>query len=106
MSRITLDAVVAGYGGRDVLHGVDVAVAAGEWLAVIGPNGSGKSTLLKVGAGLVPTSGHVAVDGAPLSGMGRNDVARMIAYVPQTPVIPPGTTVRDYVLLGRNPHVG
>ena len=106
MSRIALTGVVAGYGSGEVIHGVDVAVAAGEWLAVIGPNGSGKSTLLKVGAGLVPTSGEVTVDGSPISGMGRHEVARMIAYVPQTPVIPRGTTVREYVLLGRNPHVG
>ena len=34
------------------------------------------------------------------------EVARQIAYVPQAPVIPTGTTVREYVLLGRNPHIG
>jgi iron complex transport system ATP-binding protein len=106
MSRISFDNVVAGYADRDVLHGVDASVAAGEWLAVIGPNGSGKSTLLKVGAGLIAAPGGVAVDGVNIDRMGRGEVAKLIAYVPQTPVIPPGTTVRDYVLLGRNPHIG
>ncbi len=106
MSRITFEAVVAGYGDRDVLHGVDAAVTVGEWLAVIGPNGSGKSTLLRVGAGLVDARGSVTVDGLPIGEMGRNEAARRIAYVPQTPVVPPGVTVREYVLLGRNPHIG
>lgn len=106
MSRISFRKVVAGYGDGDVLHGIDVTVAPGEWLAVIGPNGSGKSTFLKVGAGLVPTAGEVAVDATSIAGVGRHEIARTIAYVPQTPVIPPGITVREYVLLGRNPHIG
>ncbi len=106
MSRLEFAEVVAGYGFGDVLHGVAVAVDAGEWLAVIGPNGSGKSTLLKVGAGLVGAEGHVTVDGMPVGEMSRRQLAQKIAYVPQTPVIPAGTSVEEYVLLGRNPYIG
>jgi iron complex transport system ATP-binding protein len=76
------------------------------WLALIGPNGAGKTTLLRAVAGLLPYRGTIRVDGADvglLRGRGR---ARVIAYVPQAPVLPPDMTVEEYVLLGRTPYVG
>lgn len=60
------------YGDREVLHGVDIDVHAGELLAVLGANGSGKSTLLRAAAGLTPHLGRVLVGGRP---RGRLDVA-------------------------------
>ncbi|NUT53329.1 MAG: ATP-binding cassette domain-containing protein, partial [Saccharothrix sp.] len=70
---LELTGITAGYGGRRVLHGVDVTVARGELLAVLGANGSGKSTLLRATAGLTPLeAGTVTVDGRP---RGRLDLA-------------------------------
>ena len=106
MSGIVFSGVFAGYASREVLHGIDATVASGEWLALIGPNGAGKSTLLKAAAGLVPASGNVSVDGVAINTMSRRRLAQTVAYVPQIPVIPAGTTVFEYVLLGRNPHIG
>ncbi|MCW3844849.1 ATP-binding cassette domain-containing protein [Micromonospora yasonensis] len=61
---LALTDIAVRYGDRDVLHGIDVTVAAGELLAVLGANGSGKSTLLRAAAGLAPTTaGTVTVDG-------------------------------------------
>ncbi|MCC9310593.1 ABC transporter ATP-binding protein [Kitasatospora sp. RB6PN24] len=89
-----------------VVRSVSCAVAPGGWLALIGPNGAGKSTLLRAIAGLLPHRGTVHVDGTDVTRLRTRDRARLIAYVPQTPVLPPDMTVRDYVLLGRTPHLG
>jgi putative ABC transport system ATP-binding protein len=68
------------------LAGVDLTVAAGQLVAVMGPSGSGKSTLLTIAGSLEePTSGEVLIEGTPLSGLSRNDRARLrrrhIGYV-------------------------
>jgi len=89
-----------------VLRGVSCAAASGGWLALIGPNGAGKSTLIRAAAGLVPYRGTVLLgdtDAATLSARAR---ARLVAYVPQEPVLPPDMTVAQYVLLGRTPYLG
>ena len=92
--------------GSRVVDGVDLAVEDGDWLGLIGPNGAGKTTLLKAIAGLVPYSGSIRLEGDEVSGLGRRAVARRVAVVPQIPVIPPDTTVLEYVVLGRTPHLG
>ena len=105
MSRLECRGLRAGYGGTEVLHGVDLDVAGGEWVAVIGPNGSGKSTLLRVVAGTLPATGQVRVTGNPANGVATKRRSRLVAMVPQNPVIPDGMTVLDYVLLGRTPYI-
>jgi iron complex transport system ATP-binding protein len=92
-------------GGNDVLSGVDLLVARGEWVSVIGPNGAGKSTLLRYLAGLVDGGGTLELDGRPAASLHRRQRAQTVALVPQTPTIPDGITVTDYVLLGRAPHI-
>jgi len=86
--------------GREVLGGIDVDLAAGEWLGLIGPNGAGKSTLLRAIVGLVDHDGTVALAD------GRTPAATDVALVPQAPVLPLGMTVAEYVLLGRTAHMG
>jgi iron complex transport system ATP-binding protein len=93
-------------GGARVVRGFSCQVAPGGWLAVIGPNGAGKSTLLRAIAGLLPYRGSVQADGTDTAKLHRRDLARLMAYVPQNPVIPPDMTVLEYVLLGRTPHLG
>jgi iron complex transport system ATP-binding protein len=89
-----------------VLSGVACAAAAGGWLALVGPNGAGKSTLLRAVAGLVPYQGQILLDGVDVKSLRTRERARLIAYVPQEPVLPPDMTVAQYVLLGRTPHLG
>ena len=101
---IDLRALRVELGGRAVLDGVELRVRPGEWLSVVGPNGAGKTTMLRSILGLVGSSGTIEIDG-------RHDLrpaerARAMALVPQTPIVPPGMLVADYVLLGRTPHRG
>jgi iron complex transport system ATP-binding protein len=95
-------------GGATILDGVDLRVETGEWVAIVGPNGAGKSTLLRLLAGVVRAEGgaELELDGRPSSALARRERARLVALVPQSPVIPDGATVADYVLLGRTPHIG
>jgi putative ABC transport system ATP-binding protein len=86
------------------LSGVDLAVAAGELVAVMGPSGSGKSTLLTCAGGLDrPTGGEVLVDGQDLVTLGRNAVAalrrRRIGYVFQDFNLIPALTAAENVAL-------
>lgn len=92
-------------GGGVILHGVDLTVEAGEWVAIIGPNGAGKSTLLNAVTGLVPATGVASLFGRDVRRMRHRERARVVAMVVQSPVVPPGVTVLDYVLLGRTPYI-
>ena len=88
-----------------ILHGVSCSAGSGGWLALIGPNGAGKTTLLRAVAGLLPHRGEVLLGGDGAGLLSGRDRARLIAYVPQEPVLPPDMTVAEYVLLGRTPYV-
>jgi zinc transport system ATP-binding protein len=98
---VTATGAVVAYGGRPVLHGVDVAVGAGETVAILGANGSGKSTLIRALLGLVPLhGGQVTLFGEPLR---RFRDRWRIGYVPQRVGAGSGVpaTVREVVAAGR-----
>ena len=99
---VRIQSVAVTLDSTQVLRSVNLEVEAGDWVNVIGPNGAGKTTLLRAVLGLVPFQGSIAING--LGDRRRSARARHVAYVPQTPVIPPGMLVADYVLLGRTPH--
>jgi iron complex transport system ATP-binding protein len=106
VTAIELHEVGVVLGGRHVVDGIDASVDRGEWIALIGPNGAGKTTLLRAIAGLVTFTGSIELEGRPTSELGRAELARLLAVVPQEPSTPPWMTVAEYVLLGRTPHLG
>ncbi|HZE39630.1 MAG TPA: ABC transporter ATP-binding protein [Stackebrandtia sp.] len=108
MTALTLREVsrVHGQGETAVeaLRGVDLAVSAGELVAVMGPSGSGKSTLLNLAGGLdAPTAGHVHVDGTALDSLSRRELAKLrrrsIGYVFQDFNLIPSLTAAENVAL-------
>jgi iron complex transport system ATP-binding protein len=105
MAGVALSGVGVSIGRASLLRDVSLTVRPGEWLGVIGPNGAGKSTLLRAIAGLVRSVGNIEVGGEDSARLGRRGRARLVALVPQAPVVPAGMTVGDYVMLGRTPHL-
>jgi iron complex transport system ATP-binding protein len=102
---IRLTGIAVRYLDRLALDAVDLAIDAGERVALIGSNGAGKSTLLRVVAGtLSPTTGRVDLLGEPLAGLSRMGIARRLAVVPQAAALPFATRVEEVVGLGRLPH--
>lgn len=94
--------VIAGYGGFDILHGVDLHVRAGEIVSVVGPNGSGKSTVFKAIYGLINVRcGTVAFEGQDVTSMGPQELLRSgMAMVPQLSTVFPSLTVYENLEMG------
>ena len=64
MAEVTVTNVVKRYGNAQVIHGVNVEIANGEFVILVGPSGCGKSTLLRMIAGLEEiTAGEITIDG-------------------------------------------
>ena len=101
----------AGYGGVDVLSGVDLSVDLGEIVALVGANGAGKTTLLRAVSGqLRPSGGTVARAGIDITGERPERVVRRgIAHVPEGRRVFAGLSVAENLLMGahhrRDPEV-
>jgi branched-chain amino acid transport system ATP-binding protein len=99
---LRVSGVVAGYGGGDVLQGVDITVPKASVACIVGPNGAGKSTVLKTISGLLtPRLGEIHLDGERIDRRSAADIlGRGISQVPQADALFPQMTVRENVLLG------
>jgi len=96
-----------GYGDHEVLRGVDLHLAPGEFAALLGPNGSGKTTLLLALAGVLPLmAGSVKLNGQQSSDLSTRERARLVSCVPQNASAPAGFTVRELVRMGRYAYTG
>ncbi|HET7180603.1 MAG TPA: ATP-binding cassette domain-containing protein [Candidatus Limnocylindrales bacterium] len=91
--------------GRDVLHGIDLAVRAGERVGLVGRNGSGKTTLLRLALGLLgPSRGRVELDGRNPARLRAREIARCAGYVVQNPELGfLADSVREEMELGLAP---
>jgi len=95
------------YNGKDAVALVSVSIERGEFVSFIGPNGSGKTTLLRLFSGvLAPRTGRVEIFGRDVRSVGRREMARIVAVVPQETATVFPFTVEEIVLMGRFPHLG
>lgn len=99
---LNVDAIVTGYGKKQVINGVTLEVAPGEIVALIGHNGAGKSTLLKAIFGLLPIwDGAVLLDGKTLPSPEPRELLQSgVAYVPQGNRVFTDLTVRENLEMG------
>lgn len=102
---IELSGIRAGYGQREILHNIDLAIPEGEITVLIGPNGCGKTTLLRAACGLLPLSaGEARFRGRDRREYGRREFARLAAFLPQVRDVP-AIRVDRFVAHGRYPHL-
>lgn len=101
--HLVIENVRKGFGGTDVLKGVNLAVAQGRTTAIVGPSGSGKTTLLRLIAGFsAPDSGRIALGGAEIAGDSKWVPAhkRSVGYVAQDGALFPHLSVGANIAFG------
>jgi ABC-type branched-subunit amino acid transport system ATPase component len=99
---LRLSGVFAGYGGGDVLQGVDLEVEHGSVCCIVGPNGAGKSTVLRAVSGLIrPRLGDIELEGDSVCGLHPAQILDLgVTQVPQSNALFPNITVKENVLMG------
>ena len=92
----------AGYGDLQILSGVEMTVADGEYVTIVGPNGAGKSTVMKTVFGLTTLmGGSIIFDGTEISGRRPEEIITTgISYVPQSDNVFPSLSVRENLEMG------
>ncbi len=102
MSLLALTGIRGGYGGADILNGVDLHVESGEIVVIVGPNGAGKSTAMKAVFGLVDVrEGSLVFDGVDITRYRSDRLARLgISYVPQEKNVFASMTVHENLEMG------
>jgi ABC-type branched-subunit amino acid transport system ATPase component len=99
---LQIENIVAGYGGSDILKGVNLSVEKGSITCIVGPNGAGKSTVMRTISGLLkPRLGGITFDGHSITGLSPYKVLSLgIVQVPQNHSLFTDMTVRENVRLG------
>ena len=99
--RIEVKNLSFSYGDRPVLHDISFHVNKGEFLSILGPNGVGKSTLFRCVLGLLSGyTGQVLIDGKDVRTMSVQELAKHIAYIPQSSSPAFNYSVFSIVLMG------
>ncbi|MFC1898731.1 ABC transporter ATP-binding protein [Chloroflexota bacterium] len=107
MIKISARDICLSYGSKTVLNGLTFQLGPGEMVGLIGPNGCGKSTIIRALSNIIiPSSGEIYLDGEDITRFKKRDLAKLVAVVPQMPLLASVLTAFEIVLMGRNPHLG
>ncbi|OEC84304.1 MULTISPECIES: ABC transporter ATP-binding protein [Methanobacterium] len=91
---------------EDIFNDVNLSLESGDVLCILGPNGTGKSTLIKCMNGLLKlNSGNILINNQNIHSLNKNDLAKIIGYIPQSHNSTFAFSVFDVVLMGRAPHL-
>ena len=94
------------YSSHEVLKGFSLSASRGEIMYVLGPNGAGKTTLFRCLMGHIkPSSGKVLINGKPTDNYSSQELAREVAYIPQSCVPSFNYSVRQIAAMGRTSHL-
>lgn len=105
MSGFTVEALTAGYVGKNVVENLNFEIKNGEVVGLLGPNGGGKTTLLKSICGILPHRGRCMLDELELEKLSARQIARRCGYIPQRSGISIDISALDVVLMGFNPQL-
>ena len=103
---LNAEKISGGYGPCLVIQDVSLSIAQGDFIGIIGPNGCGKSTLLRLLTRvIVPTQGHVYLDGCNFTEVSLKTFSQKVAFVPQETLVQFPFSVLEIVLMGRIPYL-
>lgn len=104
---LTCEGLSFSFDKKPMLSGINLSFSDGEFVGLIGANGAGKSTLLQLLLGLLKAkSGKVLLHGEDIRTIKRREIAKQLAFVPQSIELPYAFTVQQLVAMGRNPYLG
>ena len=105
MNAISVENLDVAYEDKYIIKNMNLEIPKGKITMIIGSNGCGKSTLLKSIARIItPKKGEIKLDGMGLKSQAPKEIAKKMAVLPQSPIVPSGLLVKELVSYGRFPH--
>ena len=105
MEAISVKDLSVAYDDNLIIDNMTLSIPSGEINIIIGANGCGKSTLLKSIARVIkPKEGEILINEKNIREQKEKHIARQISFLPQEPVCPSGTSIKELVAYGRFPH--
>ncbi|MDO5845861.1 MAG: ABC transporter ATP-binding protein [Methanocorpusculum sp.] len=106
-TAVSAENIAVSYGTQNIIPDLSLAIEQGGFIGILGPNGCGKTTFLRSLTRILPTDkGVVAISGKAIGEYDAKEFARTVGCVSQETEAAFAFTVKDIVLMGRNPHIG
>lgn len=105
MDAIEIKDLDVAYEQKYIIKDMNLEIPKGKITMIIGSNGCGKSTLLKTIARIItPQKGEIKLDGISIKARAPKEIAKKMAVLPQSPIVPSGLLVKELVSYGRFPY--